>query len=104
MRPPQLSVRIGRFTSRDHGVRCSMLVDRDHLDGKEIVSGQAELSAKKAEGAADHVAADADLRILTEGDDHTPALEEHTERLANGDARFDGERATLWVVIHVLHG
>ena len=75
MRPPQLAMRVGGLPGRHHARRPSALVRRDHLDGIQIVRGEAELAAEEAKGAAGHVAAHTDIRMLAERNHHAPRLE-----------------------------
>ena len=103
VRPPEIAMRIGRLARRHHAARPSALVHGDHLDGVEIVRGEAELAAEKAEGAAGHVPAHADRRILAERDHDSPRLEQRAERLAHRGAGLDGDGAHVRIVVHALH-
>ena len=96
--PPVCAHQSSRFGSdglarRDNAARASGVVDRDHLDGIQIIRSQAELAAEKTERATDHVAAHADLRILAERYHDSPRLEERAERLSHRGARLDGDGA-----------
>src|SRR5262245_53423864 len=57
MRPPEVTVRVGRLPGCDNAAGPSAFVHGDHLYGIQIVCGQAELAAEEAKGAADYVPA-----------------------------------------------
>ena len=97
-------MRVRRLPGRHHAARPSALVHGDHLDGVQIIRGEAELATKEAKSATDHVPAHADLRILAERDHHSPRVEQRPERLAHRGAGLDGHGAPLRVVIDALHG
>ena len=86
-------MRVGRLPGRHHAARPSALVHGDHLDGVQIIRRETELAAEEAEGAAGHVPAHADLRILAERDHDSPRLEQRPERLAHRGAGLDGHGA-----------
>ena len=71
--------------------------------GGEVVGGEAQLPAEEAEGAADDMPADTNLRILAERNHDSPRLEESAKRLADGGAGLDGDRVLLSVEVDPLH-
>ena len=103
VRPPEVAIRIGRLARRDDAAGAPVRVHGDDLDGVQIVRGEAELAAEKAERAAGHVPAHADAGILAERYDHAPVLDQRAERLAHRRAGLDGDGAPLRVEGDALH-
>ena len=106
--PPVCAHQSSRFGSDVSRVATTLrarpvLIHRDDLDGVQVVRGEAELAAEEAEGAAGHVPAHADPRILAERDHHAPCLVQRAERLAHRGAGLDGDGAPLRVVVDALH-
>lgn len=66
MRPPQIAMRVGGFSCGTHRPGAPIRVDGDNLHRMEVVGREAQLPTEKAEGAADDMSADADLRVLSE--------------------------------------
>jgi len=51
MRPPEVSIRIGRVARCHHRARPSVRADADHLDGIQIVRREAELATEEAKSS-----------------------------------------------------
>lgn len=81
----------------------SRLVNGHHLDAVQIIRGQTQLTAQKAERTADDVTAHADAWILAERNRGAPFLEEPLKRFADRRARFDGHSAALGIVGDPFH-
>jgi hypothetical protein len=92
--PARASPRQGRRAALVHG---------DDLDAVEIIRGQPELPAEEAEGAAGHMPAHADPRILAERYDYAPSVEERLERLPHRGAAFDRDSRHGGIVVDALH-
>ena len=90
---------IGRGAGSDDTSRITALIDDHHFDRVQIVGGETMLTAEKAECAARHVAAHANVGTLAGREHDAPAEEEPPVHLAERGARLHGEGAHVGIVV-----